>query len=534
MFKLNPMLLVDFYKCSHAELYEQNGSKIYATWTPRKSRIDGVDEVVVFGLQSFIKQWFIEYFDAEFFNKPIEEVLDNYFEVIRNCINSEGLGEKRIRDLHSLGYLPLRIDALEEGTLCPIRVPMFTIENTLPEFFWLTNFVESFMSSELWAGMTSATLALQYRKILDKWAERTCDDNSHVDYQAHDFSLRGMNTIGASLVSGAGHLLSFKGTDTVPVIPWLQYYYGADIKTGFASSVPATEHSIMEFNSVGKENDEYDCVKRIITEVHPDGFVSVVSDTWNLWHVLTDTIPRLKEEILSRDGRVVIRPDSGIPEDIICGVGNLVSQIKFPIARSNEEKEGVIRAYEEEFSKIPYREQVEKGVIELLWDTFGGTVNSKGYKVLDSHIGAIYGDAITLERAEEICQRLEAKGFASSNIVFGIGSYTYQFNTRDTFGFALKSTYAIKEGKEVFLFKDPITDDGMKKSQKGMVFVGQDKDGKIFFEDEYYESDRQTYAKNNLLQPLFEDGKLLRETSLEKIKEKIKDAHIQQRGLVHY
>ena len=212
------------------------------------------------------------------------------------------------------------------------------------------------------------------------------------------------NTVKASLASGAGHLLSFKGSDTVPVAEWMDYYYNTNIEEDkYMCSVPATEHSIMEFNSVGKENDEYDAFKRIITEVHPNGIVSIVSDTWNLWEVLTDTIPKLKNEILSRDGKVVIRPDSGVPEDIICGK-------TFGCENGSCELGG------------KYMEQESKGVVELLWDTFGGTINSKGYKVLDSHIGAIYGDAITLERAEEICKRLAAKGFASSNIVFGIGS----------------------------------------------------------------------------------------------------------------
>lgn len=497
-YKINPMLLGDGYKQSHASLYEDGGEKIYATWTPRSAKNSGIkdcDGIVVFGLQSFVQEWLIDYFNDEFFNKDIEEVIRDYNKTIKSYLGSEGLGEDRIRALHALGYLPLKITALEEGTICPIKVPMLTIENTLPEFFWLTNFMESFMSAELWSAMTTATIAREYRKILDRWADKTCDDNSHVDYQGHDFSLRGFNTVKASLASGAGHLLSFKGTDSIPTIGWLEQYYNADnSKEMFACSVPATEHSIMCFNSVGKEGDEYDAFKRIITEVHPDGIVSIVSDTWNLWDVLTKTIPSLKEEILARDGKVVLRPDSGNPVDIICGD-------EFP-------HDG------------DYYTERRKGVIELLWDTFGGTINSKGYKVLDSHIGAIYGDAITLERAEEICSRLEAKGFASSNIVFGIGSFTYQYNTRDTFGFALKSTYAIKNEQEVFLFKDPITDDGVKKSQKGMVAVFNDKPDGIYYVDELYSKDMDN---GSMLTTLFEDGKLVRKTSLYKIKNKLKE-----------
>lgn len=520
-YKINPMLLGDGYKQAHANLYEEGGEKIYATWTPRSAKNSGTkdcDGVVTFGLQSFVQEWLIDYFNEEFFQKDIEEILTDYNKTIKAYLNSEGLGEDRIRALHALGYLPLKITALEEGTICPIKVPMLTIENTLPEFFWLTNFMESFMSAELWSAMTTATIAREYRKLMDKWADKTCDDNSHVDFQGHDFSLRGFNTVKASLASGAGHLLSFKGTDSIPTIGWLEKYYNADnSKEMFACSVPATEHSIMEFNSAGKENDEYDAFKRIVTEVHPNGIVSVVSDTWNLWDVLTKTIPSLKQEILARDGKVVIRPDSGNPVDIICGKEHFWIPSTFG---GLENEKGEWCKSSKNYYSTPYEFQEAKGVIELLWDTFGGTTNSKGYKVLDSHIGAIYGDAITLERAEQICSRLESKGFASSNITFGIGSFTYQYNTRDTFGFALKSTYAIKDGKEVFLFKDPITDDGIKKSQKGMVGVFKDNEGKIYYEDEFTQSDRDKET-GSMLTPLFENGKFLRKTSLSEIKNKL-------------
>jgi nicotinamide phosphoribosyltransferase len=497
------MFLCDAYKCSHAELYDPDCEYVFATWTPRKSRIPGIDKVVVFGPQYVIQEWLINHFNNNFFFRPIEEVVREYCRIMKNCLNSGGVSEKRLRALHKLGYLPLEIKALPEGTLCPIRVPSLSIENTLPEFFWLTNFVESFMSAELWGPTTSATLALQYRKILQRWADKTCDSDVHVDFQAHDFSFRGLKGVAAGLSSSAGHLTVFKGTDTVPAIPWLEYYYGADSDTELVgTSIPATEHSIMCFNSVGVENDEYEAFKRIITKVHPNGFVSIVSDTWNLWNVLTKTIPGLKAEILARDGKVVIRPDSGDPVDIICG-----REISLKDLIDIDSKE------------FGYSSCVEKGVIELLWDTFGGVINSKGYKVLDSHIGCIYGDAITLERAEMICQRLEAKGFASSNIVLGVGSYTYQMNTRDTFGFALKSTYGVKAGKEVFLFKDPITDDGTKKSQKGLVAVVEE-NGTLNYVDGL---SREEYEKipNNLLTTVFKDGKLVRRTNLKTIRHKV-------------
>lgn len=511
MTNLTPaMLLADYYKISHRKLYDRDKGIIYATWTPRKSRVEGIDKIVVFGLQGFIKKYLIDYFNENFFNRPVKEVINEYVRIIGNTLGKDKADTKHIYDLHKLGYLPIKINALEEGTLCPIKCPCVTIENTIPEFLWVTNFIETLFSVSVWKPMTSATIAKEYRKILDKWADKTCDNNTHVDYQGHDFSLRGMGSLECGMTSGAGHLASFKGTDTIPAICYLEKYYNTNVETEeVASSVPATEHSIMEFNSAGTEDDEYEAFKRIITEVHPSGFVSVVSDTWNLWKVLTDTVPRLKDEILNRDGRVVIRPDSGDPCDIICG-----SDIRY------FDKEMFLDEQEDE-----YAEQRYKGVVELLWDVFGGTINSKGYKVLNPCVGVLYGDAITLERAEEICRRLESKGFASSNIVLGIGSYTYNMNSRDTFGFALKSTYAIKDDKEIFLFKNPITDSGEKKSQKGMVAVYKDVNGNIVYKDELTYASKQEYsdAGVDLLKPLFKDGKLLRETSLTEIRNKLKE-----------
>ena len=160
----------------------------------------------------------------------------------------------------------------------------------------------------------------------------------------------------------------------------------------------------------------------MITETYPAGIVSIVSDTWDYWKVITEFIPTLKSEILARDGKVVIRPDSGDPVKIICGD---------PDAKPGSP----------EF----------KGSVECLWETFGGTETATGYKLLDGHIGLIYGDSITLERCEAICSQLEAKGFASTNVVFGIGSYTYQYVTRDTFGFAMKATYGEVNGKGLSL-----------------------------------------------------------------------------------
>lgn len=484
-------LLCDFYKISHREQYPEGTEVVYSTWTPRTSRIEDVNEVVAFGFQAFIKKYLIEYFNEHFFNRKEEDIVEEYKRYIKFTLGIESPNADHIIALHRLGYMPIKIKALPEGTLTPIRVPMLTIENTIPEFYWLTNYLETLMSTELWMATTSATIAFKYRKILEKYAKETGGDLGFVPFQGHDFSMRGMATLDSAKISGAGHLLSFVGTDTIPAIAFMEEFYNADIeKELVGTSISATEHSVMM--SYGK-NKEFETYKKLITETYPKGFLSIVSDTWDLWKVLTDIITPLKEDILARDGKIVVRPDSGDPVKIICGDINSFNLLE------------------------------NKGVIEILWDIFGGTINAKGYKELDPHIGAIYGDAITTERATKISEQLKAKGFSSTNIVYGIGSYTYQYNTRDTFGFALKSTYVKVNGKERLIFKDPITDDGTKKSQKGMVAVLKDKDDKLYCVDKLNQ-EKITKINNkgvNLLKEIFVDGKLTKETSLADIRERL-------------
>ncbi len=479
---MNPLLLTDGYKLDHRRQYPEKTTLVYSNWTPRKSRIEGIDKVVFFGLQYFIKKYLMEMFDTEFFGRPKTEILRQYERRINNYLGEHSVGVQHIADLHDLGYLPIVIKALPEGTEVPMRVPMFTLYNTKPEFFWLTNYFETLMSTVIWMPCTSATIAKAYRKVLDRYAEETSTQPGFVDWQGHDFSMRGMAGIEAAMLSGAGHLLSFTGTDTIPAIDFMEKYYGANSDAELiGGSVAATEHSVM---CMGTLEDELGTFKRLITEVYPAGIVSIVSDTWDLWKVLTDYLPALKSDILARNGKVVIRPDSGDPVDIICG-----------------NPEGDSPA-------------VQKGVIELLWDVFGGTTNDKGYKELDPHIGAIYGDSITVERAKAICERLKAKGFASTNIVLGIGSYTYQYNTRDTFGFAMKATYGEVGGNGRAIFKDPVTDDGAKKSAKGLLQITDD----LTLIDHVSWDEEAEGA----LKMVFKDGNLIEEYTLQEIRNRLK------------
>ena len=318
---------------------------------------------------------------------------------------------------------------------------------------------------------------------------------------------------------------------------------------------------------------EYMYFKRLITEVYPKGFVSIVSDTWDYWKVITDYLPRLKNDIMSRDGRVIIRPDSGDPVDIICGIEEDVVHID---EEGFESKEEAFEFYEETIldkvreitphgkyggdsysmvfeykgvytevtltnirwnrydkqyyfidmydkAKFTFEEldpTIYKGTYQILWEIFGGTYISKGYKVLDSHIGMIYGDSINLARQKEIYRRLEAKGFAATNLVLGYGSFTYQFKSRDSLGFAMKATWCMINGVSTEIFKDPKTDDGVKKSLKGLIAVYIGPDGKPYAYDQATMEEEGT----GLLATVFEDGKLIKDWTLKEIRDNVNES----------
>lgn len=478
-------LLTDFYKVGHIFQYPQGTQYVYSNLTPRKSRITGCDSMVFFGLQYFLDAYLVSHFNDHFFGIARSEIERRYTRRLKHAVG--GIQSiDHILDLHALGYLPVRIKALDEGSLCPMRVPCMTIVNTLPQFYWLTNWMETILSTTVWQPCTSATIAYLYKKLLLKHARATGMPEAFVQWQAHDFSFRGMSSFESAITSGMGHLTSFTGTDTIPAICALEKYYGGDCeKELLGGSVNATEHSVM---CADGEAGEFETFKRLITEIYPSGIVSIVSDTWDLWTVLTDFLPRLKKEIMARDGKVVIRPDSGDPVKIICGDQDPIKQVS----------------------------PAGMGVVELLWYTFGGTKTSTGHKLLDSHVGVIYGDSITLDRADTIAQRLRANGYASQ-CVYGIGSYTYQHNTRDTLGTAMKATHVVINGQGRSIFKCPITDDGTKKSATGFLYVGQQQGGDLFLEEDVTR-DRESDGE---LKTVFEDGKILRRHTIGEIRARI-------------
>lgn len=488
----------DSYKLSHKGFMDEGTEVIYSNFTARsdkylpvlKDRFD--HKVVFFGLQYFVKDYLINEWNQTFFSQPKEKVISKFKRLVDAYLGQGAVPMTHFEELHDLGYLPIEIKALEEGSRVNIKVPVLTIKNTDKRFAWLTNYLETVMSCELWKPITTATIIAEYRNLVNEYALKTTGSVDGTMFQLHGFEFRGMSGRKDAAINGAAFLLSSCGTDTIPAIELLEDFYNADCTKEFiAASVPASEHSIACLGTAVK--GELESYRKWITQDYPIGIVSLVSDTYDYWKVLTDYLPALKEDILARPinaiglSKVVIRPDSGNPVDIICGTHINTTADSTP---------------------------EQKGSIQLLWETFGGTVSEQGYKVLDSHIGLIYGDSITLEVAQEVFKRLEAKGFASTNVVFGVGSYTMQYLTRDSAGMAVKATYAEVDGIGYELFKDPITDSGMKKSAKGLLKVTKDGDGNFILHDQVTKEEEKTGE----LKTVFLNGKLVTETSLQEIR----------------
>jgi nicotinamide phosphoribosyltransferase len=478
----NPATLIDGYKVDHRRQYPDNTEIIFSNLTARSTRRTNTDKVVFAGLQYFVKEYLIKQWDENFFHKPIEQVMEKFRNRINNYLGPNDVGEQHIRDLHELGHLPIVILALPEGSEHPLKVPSLVLWNTDERFGWFTNYLETILSTSVWGMCTSATTAHQYKKLLTKYAAETVGNTDFVQWQGHDFSFRGMFGLEAACMSGAAHLFSFTGTDTIPAIDFLEQYYNADVtKELVGGSVAATEHSVM---CAGGADDEIGTFRRLINQVYPKGIVSIVSDTWDYWNTLTNIAHELKSEIMQRDGKVVFRPDTGDPVKVVVG---------------DEDAEKDSPEY--------------KGSIECLWEVFGGKVNDKGFKELDPHVGLIYGDSITLERAQQICEGLKRKGFASTNIVFGIGSFTYQYATRDTDGYAVKATYAKINGADKEIFKSPKGAE-FKKSAKGLTAVYKNDKG------EFHLKDQATWEEVNNCEfvKVFENSQLIKDWTLQEVR----------------
>lgn len=493
MYEINPLLAIDSYKLGHMTMYPEGTTKVYCNLTPRTSKrltesmpngfYDG--KIVVYGVSASIQE-INNAFYKYFFLKPKHQVLEEFKEAISPFIGDNPCDKllTNISKLHDLQYLPLLVKSLPEGARINPGIPMMTITNTHPDFAWLPNYLETFLSAQIWKLSTAATIANVYKNIFKHYAKLTGVDDSFCDWQGHDFSSRGMSGIIDASRTGSAHLTSFMGSDSVSSVGYARQYYEA--KGFIAGSVPATEHSVM---CLGSQEGEADTFRRLF-KLYPKGIVSIVSDTWDYWNTITEIALELKPEIMAREKdsmgfcKTVFRPDSGNPVDIIVG---------------SEDRDRTVE---------------EKGSVQCLWETFGGTETAKGYKVLDEHVGLIYGDSITPQRAVDILQGLADKGFASSNIVLGIGSYTYQYITRDTLGFAMKATYAEINGEGVQISKQPKTDSG-KNSAKGMLRVD-------LVDGDYVLTDCLDTDVGGKLSTLFFDGDFYDTSTLQEIRDRLK------------
>lgn len=471
---------VDSYKLSHKPAYPEDTTVVFNNWTPRSEKHLNIpaefkmNQIIWAGGEAAMRD-VIQLWQATFFDKPVDEVLERFSKLVAPFAGPD-FDTSDLRALHSLGYLPLEVRMLDEGLRVPIGTACMTVHNTKPEYYWLTNYIESLFSAEGWKFPTSATIIDAYVRIATYWYEKTGAALGFLPFALHDFSFRGMSGIFDACKSGAGHMTSSMGTDTIPAAEYLQKHY-PDPSVLFGCSVPAMEHSVQTAYA-----NDYEYFRRVVTEIYPKGIVSVVCDGYDYWNVITNVVPALKQEILNREvneyglAKVVVRPDSGDPADIICGT----------LLTGGDTPE-------------------ERGTVEELWKTFGGTTNEKGYRTLNPRIGLIYGDSITPERAYDIYRRLEARGFTADNIVLGIGSYTYQYQTRDTLGWAIKATAAVINNELIALYKDPKTDTTRtKKSAKGLIRVIKTDEGKLVQFDEQtvgaYLSDL------NELKVFFKDG----------------------------
>ena len=493
-FKTNPITTTDSYKLAHARMYPAGTEMIYSNFTPRNNSHLNVpsafktNKMVFFGLQGVVQQMHEEWNEG-FFSQPLNTVLAQFKNRTAAFTGDYPVDMDSISALHKLGFLPIKIKALKEGSRVNIGVPVLTISNTRPEFYWLTNYLESYLSTELWKPSTTATIADIYKRIITRFAMETGGNQDFIAFQGHDFSMRGMSGAIDSAKAGAGHLTAFTGTDTLNAVDYLEYFYDAK-NTFVGASVPASEHSVM---CISGQTDEKETIRRLIEDLYPTGVVSVVSDSWDFWKVIAVYAAELKETILSRKAdslglaKVVFRPDSGDPVEIICGSEN---------PQSNS--------------------PAELGAVEVLWNIFGGTTNAQGYKTLNPRVGLIYGDSITPQRAFDILRRLKNKGFASDNIVFGIGSYTYQYITRDSLGFAMKATYGVVNGQPVDIFKNPITDNGTKKSAKGLLRVEYENNQFVLYDQQTIEDE----AKGEL-QTVYLEGKFFNKTNLVDIRNRL-------------
>ena len=448
----NILFLTDSYKISHYKQYPKGTTEIYSYF---ESRGGEFEEVTFFGLQSILKKYLTGQVVTR---QKIDEAATLYKAHFgQDLFYREGW--EYILEHHN-GYLPVRIKAVPEGMSIPYRNVLMTIENTDPNCYWLTNFLETLLV-QVWYGCTVATQSRYIKKLILQYLEKTGTPEL-IAFKLHDFGFRGVSSVESAAMGGAAHLVNFSGTDTVIALPFIQQMYSTSLMAGF--SIPAAEHSTI--TSWGKSH-ERDAYENMLT-AYPEGLVAVVSDSYDIYNACENIWGGLlKENILKRNGTLVVRPDSGNPEEVVLKV------------------------------------------IEILGEKLGYTLNEKGYKVLHPNIRVIQGDGVNYASIGSILENLAANGWSADNIAFGMGGALLQKLDRDTQKFAFKCSNAVVNGKNVEVFKDPITDKG-KASKKGKL--------KLVKDDHHYKTISADEAGKDVLEPVFENGYLLKEYSFEMVR----------------
>lgn len=586
----NPLLMIDFYKATHHEQYPKGLTKMVSYYTPRMSRLDDVDHITFFGLQGFIDEYLVGGFGANFFNRELDEVLAEYNRVLTYTLGPGTYEDQKIRDLWELGYLPLEIRAVPEGTRTKVGVPQIEISNTHPKFVWLVNTIETLLSCSMWHTQIAAEVGYRYRKVVDTWVEKTCDSSVNPWKMIGDFSMRGQHSAESAIKASAAWLLSHHNTATVPAIMWMERHYGCNIeKDPVGYGAISTEHSVMCSN-FAVDGDEITHIKRLLSEIYLHHSFSMVSDSYDYENLVVNILPQCKREIMAHDGTLLIRGDSGNPVEVLAG-----KPIDWITPYDSEEAESLF--VDEEYTRDWLNSYVRDGGIEeetviyfhfgdkfytvnvypdwsrerggctdnnyYFIDTYnfewkevqpslellgtvwaldqivGHTVNDKGYKVLDPHLKAIYGDSILPDYANEIYKRLAAQGYAANNVALGAGSmsmmalvcadeaghlqFAGKWNgtnagpyTRDTFGIAVKATYAEDSlGNPINIFKQPKAL-AWKKSQKGCCIVALD--GESYTDEHTFE---EAVNAENLLTTVFKDGKMVKRQTLTVIRQRL-------------
>lgn len=463
------ILLADAYKYSHHKLYTAGTEKAYSYM---ESRGGVFDETVFFGLQYILRKYLA---GVVITKEKIDEAAYYLNNIFGRTDVFEASNFEYIIDKYG-GKLPVTIKAVKEGTMVPTHNVLMTIENNDPHCYWLTNFLETILM-QVWYPVTVATLSAKIKEVVQMYYDDTADNGSKagIDYVLNDFGARGVSSIESAGIGGMAHLLSFKGSDNVIACAFAKEYYNAQQVP--AASIPATEHSVMTM--LGEEG-ELDMFKHLL-KTYPTGVIACVSDSYNIFRACSEYWGTdLKEDILKRDGTLVIRPDSGDPALTLLSV------------------------------------------FDILFEKFGYTINSKGYKVLPKQVRVIQGDGVNHESILHILQVMKVNDISAENLVLGMGGALLQKVDRDTQKFALKCSYAEINGVATDVKKNPI-----EMNERGEIEPSfkQSKSGrlKLILQDGVYQTVREDDApgEQDQLEIVFENGELMKEFSFEEVKERL-------------